>query len=164
MAATATPSLSVAPASYAGVATRGIALTVDAALANLIVLVLGALIGLVGSLAGGDLRPRWLAALLAATGWLLVVGAYFTLCWCTTGQTPGMRVMRLRVITRRRGTPPGFVRSLVRLVGLGLAIVPLFAGFVPVLFDGRRRGLHDFLARTVVVHVAEAPTPPHAAS
>ena len=43
-------------------------------------------------------------------------------------------------------------RSLVRLVGLVLAIVPLFAGFLPVLFTDRRRGLPDFLAGTVVVY------------
>jgi uncharacterized RDD family membrane protein YckC len=40
----------------------------------------------------------------------------------------------------------------VRLVGLGLAIVPMFAGFVPVLFTQQRRGLQDFLAGTVVLH------------
>jgi uncharacterized RDD family membrane protein YckC len=40
----------------------------------------------------------------------------------------------------------------VRLFGLVLAIVPLFAGFVPVLFTKRRRGLQDFLAGTVVLY------------
>jgi len=50
----------------------------------------------------------------------------------------------------RNGDPPGVGRSVVRFVGLLLAIVPLFAGFVPVLFDERRRGLHDYLAGTVV--------------
>jgi hypothetical protein len=47
----------------------------------------------------------------------------------------------------------------VRLVGLVLAIVPMFAGFVPVLFAERRRGLPDFLAGTVVLyddHMREA--------
>jgi uncharacterized RDD family membrane protein YckC len=43
----------------------------------------------------------------------------------------------------------------VRLLGLALAIVPLFAGFVPVLADGRRRGLHDYLAGTTVAYVDE---------
>ena len=33
-----------------------------------------------------------------------------------------------------------------------LAIVPLFAGLVPVLFTERRRRLPDFLARTVVLY------------
>ncbi len=40
----------------------------------------------------------------------------------------------------------------MRLIGLVLAIVPMFAGFVPVLFTEKRRGLPDFLAGTVVVH------------
>ena len=149
MVATAVPRLSTPP--YAGIATRGIALAADAAFANLIVLVIAALAGLVGSLFG-ELRPQWLVALLAAVGWLLVVVSYFALFWSTTGQTPGMRVMRLRVIDRS-GEPPHLARALLRVVGLGLAIIPLFAGFLPVLFDVRRRGIHDLLARTAVIHV-----------
>jgi uncharacterized RDD family membrane protein YckC len=47
-------------------------------------------------------------------------------------------------------------RSLVRFIGLILAIIPLFAGFLPVLFDSRRRGLQDFLSGTVVLD-ADAP-------
>jgi uncharacterized RDD family membrane protein YckC len=47
---------------------------------------------------------------------------------------------------------PSILRSLVRLVGLVLSIVPLFIGFVPVLFTERRRGLADFLAGTAVVY------------
>jgi uncharacterized RDD family membrane protein YckC len=137
---------------YAGIATRGIALTVDAAVANLLFLVMAALIGLVSSLVG-DLRPRWLVAAIAAAGWSLVVGGYFTLFWCTTGQTPGMRLMRLRVVTLGRAERVHFLRALIRLGGLLLSVVPLFAGFAPVLFDERRRGLADFLARTVVIHV-----------
>ena len=152
MVSTATPSLSAAPVTYGGIATRGVGLGIDAALANLIVLCVGALLGLVGSLVGGDLHPQWLAALLAAIGWLLAVGLYFTVFWSTTGQTPGMRLMGLRVVAAD-GEPPHFFRAIVRLIGLGLAIIPLFAGFLPVLFDSRRRALQDFLARTVVIHV-----------
>jgi uncharacterized RDD family membrane protein YckC len=138
------------PAVYAGIATRGIALAIDAAIANVIVLVVAALLGLIGSLVG-DLDPNWLVAALAAAGWIIAVGGYFTLFWSTAGQTPGMRLMRLRVVTAS-GEVPSFLRSLVRVVGLGLAIIPLFAGFLPVLFDSRRRALQDFMARTVVVY------------
>jgi uncharacterized RDD family membrane protein YckC len=148
MVATAAPRLST---SYAGIATRGIALAADAAIANLIVLVIAALAGLVGSLFG-ELRPQWLVALLAAAGWLLAVVSYFALFWATAGQTPGMRLMRLRVIDRS-GEPPHLVRALLRVGGLALAIIPLGAGFLPVLFDARRRGVHDLLAGTTVVHV-----------
>jgi uncharacterized RDD family membrane protein YckC len=150
MVATATPRLTVP---YGGIATRGIALAIDAAIANGIYIVGAALIGLVASLVG-DLRPQWLVALLAAAGWALVVGGYFVLFWTTTGQTPGMRMMRLRVVSYR-GERVHFARALIRLGGLVLAIVPLFAGFLPVLVDERRRALQDFLARTVVVHVSE---------
>ncbi len=41
------------------------------------------------------------------------------------------------------------------MIGLVLSIVPLFAGFLPVLFDRRRRGLADMLAGTVVVNDEE---------
>jgi uncharacterized RDD family membrane protein YckC len=115
------------------------------------VIVIGALLSLIASLTNGDLRPQWLVALLAAAGWLLAVGLYFTVFWSTTGQTPGMRLMGLRVVAAD-GEPPHFIRAIVRLIGLGLAIVPLFAGFLPVLFDSRRRALQDYLARTVVIH------------
>jgi uncharacterized RDD family membrane protein YckC len=44
------------------------------------------------------------------------------------------------------------MRSTVRVLWLALCIIPLFAGFLPALVDDRRRGLHDLVAGTVVVH------------
>jgi uncharacterized RDD family membrane protein YckC len=136
------------PSRYAGVGTRGTALIVDAALVTLIFVVGGALIGLVASLFG-TLRPAWLVGVLAAVGWLFVLIAYFVGFWSTAGQTPGMRMMRVRVIHAADEVPSGW-RSLVRIVGLGLAVIPLFAGFLPALVDARRRGLPDYLAGTTV--------------
>jgi uncharacterized RDD family membrane protein YckC len=150
MVATAAPRVTTP---YGGIATRGIALAIDAAIANGLFLVGAALLGLVASLVG-DLHPRWLVTVLAAIGWSVTVGGYFVLFWTATGQTPGMRMMHLRVVTHR-GEPVHFVRALIRLGGLVLAIIPLFAGFLPVLVDSRRRALQDFLARTVVLHVNE---------
>jgi uncharacterized RDD family membrane protein YckC len=147
----ATESVVTAPrVPFAGIATRAVALAVDVALAQLIVFAGGAIIALVGSLVG-DIRLDTLARLLAATAWVAVVGAYFVLFWSTAGQTPGMRLMGLRLMTST-GVHPSVGRSVIRLIGLGLAIVPLFLGFVPVLIDERRRGLHDFMAGTVVLY------------
>jgi uncharacterized RDD family membrane protein YckC len=145
------------PVPYAGIATRAVALAVDAAIANVIVLSGGAILALVGSLVG-DVRLDSLAAILAAGAWLLVVSGYFVLFWTTAGQTPGMRLMGLRVATGD-GRRPGLARACVRVVGLGVAIIPLFAGFLPVLVDDRRRALQDFLAGTVVVY-ADPPALP----
>jgi uncharacterized RDD family membrane protein YckC len=149
--AEAPPSLIAAPPRYAGVATRGVALAVDAALANLLVLAGAGFVSLIGSLVG-ELRPQWLVTLLAAAAWALCLAGYFVTFWAVTGQTPGMRLMRIRVLDATTATPPHFLRCVIRLVGLVLAIIPLFAGFIPVLFDDRRRALPDLMARTVVVY------------
>ena len=134
---------------YGGVATRAFAFAVDAALVTCGLLVATALAGLAASLVGGVGQGR-LADALVGAGWLLVAGVYFAGFWATVGQTPGMRLLRVRVLSPAGG-PPGIGRSLLRLAGLALAIAPCFAGFLPILFDRRRRGLHDLLAGTVVV-------------
>jgi uncharacterized RDD family membrane protein YckC len=140
---------------YGGVVTRAIALATDAALTIVIFMSVVGVAALVTSLVGG-LRPAWLAGALLGSGWLLVVGAYFVVFWSSAGQTPGMRLLRVGV----RGPDdesPSLSRSVVRFVGLVLAIIPLFIGFVPVLFTERRRGLPDLLAGTVVVHTNPEP-------
>ena len=137
------------PASrFGGLATRGTVLVLDAALAQLIFLIGAASAVLVGSLAGVS-ATDWGAALVSAAGWAVVTTVYFVGFWSGAGQTPGMRLAGVRV-TDARGGAPAVPRSLLRLVGLVLAIVPLGAGFLPVLFDSRRRGLHDYIARTEV--------------
>jgi uncharacterized RDD family membrane protein YckC len=136
---------------YAGIATRAVALAIDVALSQAIFIIGAALVSLIASLVG-QLRPEWLVGVIAGVAWFVVIGGYFVGFWCVTGQTPGMRLMQVRVLTAATGAPPGFWRSNVRLIGLVLAIIPLFAGFLPVLVDDRRRGLPDFLAGTVVVY------------
>jgi uncharacterized RDD family membrane protein YckC len=135
---------------YGGVATRAIALAADAAVTTVLFMSVVGISALVASLVGG-LRPEWLVGALLASGWFLIVGTYFVLFWSSAGQTPGMRLLHVRV-HGPGDNPPSIGRSLVRLVGLVLAIVPMFAGFIPVLFTERRRGLADFLAGTVVLY------------
>jgi uncharacterized RDD family membrane protein YckC len=135
---------------YAGVATRAIALATDAALVTILFMSVVGVASLVASLVG-SLRPAWLAGALLSAGWVVIAGSYFVLFWSSAGQTPGMRLLRVRV-RGPGGRRLSIGRSLVRLVGLVLAIIPLFAGFVPVLFSEHRRGLPDYLAGTVVVY------------
>jgi uncharacterized RDD family membrane protein YckC len=137
---------------YAGIATRAVGLALDALFANLLVLVTAGVLALVGSLVGLHLSDALKAA--AGSAWLLIVATYFVFFWSTTGQTPGMRLMRVRV-AGSDGLPPPPGRSILRVIGLGLSIIPLFAGFLPVLVDDRRRGLLDFIAGTVVVYADE---------
>jgi uncharacterized RDD family membrane protein YckC len=133
---------------FAGIVTRALALAVDAAATIGLYLSVVAVVALVATLVGG-LRPQWLVGTLLMLGWILIAGGYFVLFWSSVGQTPGMRLLRLRVQSAG-GVAPTVSRSIVRMVGLVLAIVVLFVGFVPVLYDRRRRGLADFLAGTAV--------------
>ena len=59
--------------------------------------------------------------------------------------------MRLRV-QRPGGGGLSVGRAMVRTVGLALAIIPLFAGFVPALFDDRRRASPTISPGTRVLH------------
>jgi uncharacterized RDD family membrane protein YckC len=148
-ARTATPNEAEA-SRYAGLASRGVAFVVDAVVVNAAALTAGALVSFAASLFGG-MGSGWLVSALAASGWGLFAAGYFVLFWALTGQTLGMRLMRLRVIGPSDAPPTG-ARAALRFFGLLLAVAPLFAGFLPALFDARRRALQDFLAGTVVVH------------
>jgi uncharacterized RDD family membrane protein YckC len=66
------------------------------------------------------------------------------------GQTPGMRLVHIRLISFR-GTPPGPGRGLLRLVALAVSLAPAGLGWVWALFDREHRALHDHLAGTYVI-------------
>jgi uncharacterized RDD family membrane protein YckC len=87
--------------------------------------------------------PHWLNELLV---WILLV-AYLTAGWWSTGRTPGKQIMGLRVI-RSDGSHLRFFRALSRAL--------LCASFFPVLFlalvNRRNRGVEDLAFGTVVIY------------
>ncbi len=143
---------------YAGLGSRAAALVVDAAAVHAVFLIGCAMYLLVVGLIGRD-PSRGLAEALAGIGWTVTVATYFVTFWTAAGQTPGMRLMRLRVLGPA-GAPPRLGRSLLRLVASDVAIALVFVGFLPVLVDDRRRALQDFVAGTVVVYEHTAPPGP----
>jgi uncharacterized RDD family membrane protein YckC len=52
----------------------------------------------------------------------------------------------------RTGLPLRPRRALLRLLALPLSALPLCAGFLLIVFDARRRALHDRLVGTVVIY------------
>lgn len=141
---------------YAGLVTRTVALAIDAAALTVGFAVASGVVGLILSLFTAVEVSSPGAVLGVAGGWTLVVVSYFILFWTLTGATPGMRLMRMQVVDGR-GVPPGLGRSALRMVGAVLAAIPLFAGYLLVLVDDRRRGLHDMIAGTVVVYATGEP-------
>jgi uncharacterized RDD family membrane protein YckC len=116
------------PVVYAGLVTRAVAIVIDALLID--------------------------AAALAVTGAVLFfvwVVSYFVTFWTTTGQTPGSRVMQIR-LARVDGGHVGIVRALVRLAGMVVSL-PFLWGYLPILWTARRRTAFDLVAGTAVTVV-----------
>jgi len=138
---------------YGGLVARSIALVLDLLLVAVLLALGGVAVGLVASLARVH-GPAWMIGTIFGGLWVVLADVYLVAFWTMLGQTPGMRVFDLRVTTAG-GRPPGLGRSIVRVIGLALAILPLFLGLAPIPFDRRRRGLQDFLAGTTVQYDLE---------
>jgi uncharacterized RDD family membrane protein YckC len=88
--------------------------------------------------------------------------AYFTYFHGTTGQTPGKRLMGLRVV-RDTGEALTLGTAFLRWVGYIVSFLPMFMGFLWAGADRRKQGWHDKIAGTVVIdlyQVVEVEIPP----
>jgi uncharacterized RDD family membrane protein YckC len=149
-----TPEVVAIAYDVAGLGSRCVAAAVDTLLILVLQAGLGAAVLGFATLLGGalDEATNLLLALWALLAFLLLWGYYllFELLW--SGQSPGKRLVGLRVI-REGGRPVDFsasaVRNLVRAVDFvpfayGLGVLTMFA-------DTRARRLGDFAAGTLVV-------------
>lgn len=145
---------------YTGLVTRAIAFGIDALIIDLVAVGVAAIVALALNLLQVPSKIDTALTALGATALILWGAAYFVTFWSTTGQTPGARVLRFRVLapSAKRGRI-GPRRAIVRLIAMTLAAIPLLAGYFMVLFDDRRRGLHDRLAGTVVIDAPDTETP-----
>jgi uncharacterized RDD family membrane protein YckC len=147
----------------ANVGNRFLAAAIDH-LAQTLVLVMILLVSLaVSNWRLFDNMSAWTAALsvLAVFGVYWGYFVFFETLW--SGQTPGKRIMRLRVV-REDGRPVRFfevfVRNLLR-IALDFQPFPSYAiGVVSIIFSARSKRLGDFVAGTVVVkeRATEAPS------
>jgi uncharacterized RDD family membrane protein YckC len=147
-------------ADYTGLVTRAIGFGIDALIIDLAAVIVTAIIALALNLFDVPSKINTVLAAVGAVVFLVWSTTYFVTFWSTTGQTPGARIMRFRVLAP--GQERGHIgprRALVRLFAMILAAIPLLAGYFMVLFDDRRRGLHDRLARTVVIDAPDTETP-----
>jgi uncharacterized RDD family membrane protein YckC len=136
------------PTDRAGLVTRGLALAVDVGILNAIFFAISALVAIVASavLPGDSTGP----ALVFGLGVWLISGSFYLFAfWAITGETPGMRVLGLR-LEAEGSSEIGARVALRRLVGSYLAAIPLGLGFLGIVTGERRRGLNDRIAHTEV--------------
>jgi uncharacterized RDD family membrane protein YckC len=106
--------------------------------------------------------PKWVIAVMILLVFLTFAGYFAFFEWLWSGQTPGKRWMKLRVI-REDGRPITFweasIRNLIRT--LDMMPVPFYSvGLISVFITNRDQRVGDMVAGTVVVREREAEAPP----
>ena len=154
------------PVRLAGFLSRLIAFVLDMVFINLINLVVLIAINLTinffstGTLGSSPAIQNIINFIVTNLIWLAGIfstffGAiYFIFFWVISGFTPGKALLGLRVV-RSDGQRLHLGRAVLRLIGYFIAALPLFLGFVWILFDNRRQGWHDKIARTYVIYMWE---------
>jgi uncharacterized RDD family membrane protein YckC len=135
----------------AGPVARFYAFVIDLLIRAALYMVLGRVLAYAGGVGFGV----YLLAIFLIE-WLFAVP--FEVLW--HGQTPGKRVVKIRVL-REDGVPVGWGESVTRNLLRAADFLPAFYGFglLSMLVDRRFRRLGDIAAGTVVVYDAEAPRP-----
>ena len=133
---------------HAGLMTRGLALLLDFGIINLAFVGLSALVALVFGQS-----HHTAAIVIGVSFWLVTFCVYLTTFWSLAGQTPGMRLLGIDIVTEDGDRRIGLRRAVRRLVGLVLALIPLGLGLIGVILRDERRGFHDRLAQTDVIYV-----------
>jgi len=85
----------------------------------------------------------------------IVSFVYFPYYWQRSGQTPGMRMMNIKVVRDSDGGPLTWGSAILRLIGYWVSGFVFYIGYIWIFIDKRKRGWHDLIAGTVVI---ESPT------
>jgi len=70
--------------------------------------------------------------------------------WSRGGQTPGYKMLGMRVVRARDGGKLSFGSAILREIGYIISSI-FYLGFIWILFDAQKQGWHDKIAGTVVV-------------
>ena len=90
---------------------------------------------------------------------LLLLGIAYTVYFegSGSGQTVGKKLLNIRVIDFATGGSIGYGRAFVRYVGRILSSIPLYLGYLWMLWDREKQTWHDKLSNAVVVPTAAYP-------
>jgi uncharacterized RDD family membrane protein YckC len=115
-------------------------------LATLVDLIPFFIVSLLVGLLTEDIASR--LVILALLGVTYVVGFWVA----ADGATPGKMAMGIKVM-RSNGEPMGVMTALLRCLAYCVSFIVFLLGFVMIGLSPQKRGLHDYIAQTVVVRV-----------
>jgi uncharacterized RDD family membrane protein YckC len=99
---------------------------------------------------------------ILATAAALIAGMYLFATVATSGQTFGMMLTGLRVVSAQ-GEDHSLtaLQALMRAIGHIPSTLPLMAGFLWAAFDKNQRGLHEYISGTQLVRARRMEVQPH---
>lgn len=86
---------------------------------------------------------------------LVIVGIIYVIFWKKKGSTPGKALLGLRIVDANSFQNPSTFQSFIRFIGYIVCMLTLMFGFTMIMFNKRRRGLHDIMANTIVIYDKE---------
>ena len=95
-------------------------------------------------------------AILSGLAIIAMAVGYFPYFWATSGQTPGMAIMKIKVVRDADGGPITAGAAILRLLGFWVSSIVFYIGFIWIFVDKRRRGWMDLIAGTIVIEVPPA--------
>ena len=139
---------------YGGIVSRGIAITVDLSISQVIAAITILFWKLIANAFGSQVATH-----IVGLGFVVltpvVFGVYCVLFWTLIGRTPGKAMLGLRVVTSDGGRPH-LVRSVIRYLGYFVSSI-LMIGFIWAALDRRSQAFQDKMARTFVVFDDRSP-------
>lgn len=72
-------------------------------------------------------------------------------CWVKFAGTPGKRLLKLKVLDEATGNQLTLGQAILRYIGYIPSAIVFGLGYLWVIWDGKKQGWHDKIAKTVVV-------------
>jgi len=121
---------------YVGFGVRFVAAIIDA----VVLMVAGAILG--------RMMPFLFRRPLISS---LTGALYSVLMWVNwNGQTLGKKAMGIKVV-REDGKPLDYGTAIIRYICYFVSTIPLLLGYLWIIWDEKKQGFHDKIARTLVV-------------
>ena len=84
---------------------------------------------------------------------VLLGSAYAIYFWTNSGQTPGKKVMKLKVVKADGGGLLDMGGAVTRVVGTWISGIAIGLGYLWVIWDPKHEAWHDKIAKTKVIKV-----------
>lgn len=96
---------------------------------------------------GGKLQVLIAAQILQ----LVLFYIYILFFWIKYQATPGKMLISAKIVDAKTHEKPSLTQCFIRAFSYIISAIPFFFGFFMIVFNKKRRGLHDIISNTCVI-------------